>query len=147
VLFAGGGLFFNEWYWEPIFRAIVALPFLGIVAFVTALVSRRWIPDLGHRVWVAVAIIVGGEALILGGGLHLASGQDARDCTAGGRPRPRRRRRARGTRGVARAACSSPRQPVPRAPHPGERITEPEVLAHLDALRPVEPDDLEFNRG
>jgi hypothetical protein len=71
VLFAdGGGLFFNEWYWDPIFRAIAALPFLGIVAFGLALVSRRWIPKLGHRVWVAVAIIVGGEALILGAGLY-----------------------------------------------------------------------------
>ncbi len=71
VLFAdGGGLFFYEWYWDPIFKAIAALPVLGIVAFGLALLSRRWIPKLGHRVWVAVAIIVGGEALILGVGLY-----------------------------------------------------------------------------
>ena len=29
----------------------------------------------------------------------------------------------------------------------GSRITEPELLAYFDALRPVEPDELEFKRG
>jgi hypothetical protein len=83
VLFAdGGGLFFNEWYWGPIGHAIVALPFLGILAFVMAIVSRRWIPNLGHRVSVAAVIIVGGEALVLGGGLYSEYEQPARESRA-----------------------------------------------------------------
>jgi hypothetical protein len=52
VLFAdGGGLFLNKWYWDPIFRAIAALPFVGIVAFVAAFVTRRrcLLPDAGCR--------------------------------------------------------------------------------------------------
>ena len=50
TLFAAGGLFFNEWYWEPIFRALYALPFLGIAAFVTAIAVRRWVRPIGQRV-------------------------------------------------------------------------------------------------
>lgn len=69
-LLAQGGWFFNEWYWEPIFRTLKVLPFLGIVALVTAIVARGWIPSLGHRVWVAMGIIVSGTALTLGLGLY-----------------------------------------------------------------------------
>ena len=69
-LLAQGGWFFNEWYWEPIFRTLKVLPFLGIVALVTAIVVRGCIPSLGHRVWVAMGIIVSGTALTLGLGLY-----------------------------------------------------------------------------
>ena len=75
-------LFFDEWYWEPIIRALVAVPVLGIVAFVTAIAVRRWIRPLGQRVLLAVGIIVGGTALILGGGLFIASGQYAHESRA-----------------------------------------------------------------
>ena len=39
-MLAQGGWFFDEWYWEPIFRRLKVLPFLGIVALVTAIVAR-----------------------------------------------------------------------------------------------------------
>jgi hypothetical protein len=29
----------------------------------------------------------------------------------------------------------------------GDGLTEPDVLAYIDALRPTDPDDLEFKRG
>jgi hypothetical protein len=69
VLLADGSLFFNEWYWEPLWRTLVAVPFLGIAAFVTAIAVRRWIPAPGPRILLAVGIIVVGTAWILFDGL------------------------------------------------------------------------------
>ena len=125
TLFAAGGLFFNEWYWEPIFRALVALPLIGIVAFVTALAVRRWLPSPGHRVWVAVRIIVGGRALVLGG----ACSWRPDSC-----PRPRSGRPVRAARGTLVSVWAT-------------AVTEAEVLAYFDALRPVAPGELKFKRG
>ena len=67
--FADGGLFFNEWSWELLWRTLVAVPFLGIAAFFVAMAARRWIPAPGPRILLAVGIIVGGTAWILFDGL------------------------------------------------------------------------------
>ena len=105
-LFAQGGWFFNEWYWEPIFRTLKVLPFLGIVALVTAIVARGWIPSLGHRVWVAMGIIVSGTALTLGLGLY---GAYERPVGALDAPVPRRGRVARPATELRRAVLPADR--------------------------------------
>jgi hypothetical protein len=83
TLFAdGGGLFFYEWYWDPIFRALKLLPLIGIVAFVVALAARPLIPKLGPRIVVAVGIIVAGTGLVLADGLHGEYERPARESRA-----------------------------------------------------------------
>ena len=62
-------MFFNERYWDPLWRTLVAVPFLGIAAFVIAIAARRWIPAPAPRILLAVGIIVGGTAWILFDGL------------------------------------------------------------------------------
>ena len=218
TLFAAGGLFFNEWYWAPIFRAFYARPLLGVAALVTDFVVRRWVRLLSwpQRGGLAAGIVFGGTALILGGGLFIASGQYARDSRAIARttyaPRslPPRFVLERSTAAAGRdspeihvvyfmtgdgwadviqelppgesnrdsercllegasGACREVRSPkgirvmlstdVARSLQgsallggtfvslSGFDITEAEVLAYFDALRPVAPDEIEFKRG
>jgi hypothetical protein len=222
TLFAAGGVFFNEWYWDPIFRALYALPVLGVVALVTDFVVRRWVRLLSWplRGGLAAGIVFGGTALILGGGLFVASGQYARDSrviartiafttyeprslpprfvlesatAAAGRDSPAIHafylmtgdgwadviqerppgESGRDSEGCLLAGASGTCREV-RSPNgirvmlatdvqrslqasallggtlvsvSGFAITEDEMLAYFDALRPVEPDELEFKRG
>ena len=220
--FAAGGLFFNEWYWEPIFRALYALPVLVVVAFVTDFAVRRWARRLAWplRGGLAAGIVLGGTALILVGGLVIESGRYARESRAIARtiqfttyePRslPPRFVLERSTAAAGRdspeihvlyfmtgdgwadviqelppgesnrdsercllegasGACREVRSPkgirvmlstdVARSLQgsallggtfvslSGFDITEAEVLAYFDALRPVAPDEIEFKRG
>ena len=87
---------------------------LGIVALITFFAARRRLPDIGHRVWVAMVIIVG-DVLAKSFGRYSLE---------------------------ASALLGSTLVSVT-----GDRITEPEMLAYFDALRPVAPDKLEFKRG
>jgi len=84
TLFAAGGLFFNEWYWEPILRALHAVPVLAVVAFVVDLAVRRWVRPLAGplRGGLVTGIVLGGATLILAGGLFVASGEHARESRA-----------------------------------------------------------------
>ena len=220
--FAAGGLFFNEWYWEPISRAFYALPVLVVVAFATDFAVRRWGRRLAWplRGGLAAGIVLGGTALILGGGLVIASGRYARESRAIARtiefttyePRslPLRfvlesatavaghdspnidvfylmtgdgwadviQERPPGESGResegcllagASGTCREVRSSkgirvmlatdVPRSLEAsallggtlvsvsGFAITEAEILAYFDALRPVAPDEIEFKRG
>jgi len=217
-LLAQGGWFFNEWYWEPIFRTLKVLPFLGIVALVTAIVARGWIPSLGHRVWVAMGIIVSGTALTLGLGLYGAYERPVHQSRTVARtlgftayaPRPlpppfvlesarpasgpgtqvirtsydagdgsafSTQARRRGTGGEFAGRCRLPGVRCREVLSPkgirvlmgetrdarsvyadavlGETLVtveavavgEPAVLAYFDALRPIDPDELESKRG
>jgi hypothetical protein len=224
--FAAGGLFFNEWYWEPIFRALYALPVLVIVAFVTDFAVRRWARRLAWplRGGLAAGIVFGGTALILVGGLVIESGRYARESRAiartiqfttyeprslpprfvlessaagAGRDSPaiyafylmtgngfasghasviqerppgesnrysgrcllegasgtcREVRSPKGIRvmlatDVARSLEGSALLGGTLVSVSGSEITEDELLAYFDALRPVAPDEIEFKRG
>jgi len=81
-LFAGP--IFNDWYWEPLFRGIFAVPVLVVVAFAVDFAVRRWVRPLEWplREGLAAGIVLGGTALILGGGLLLESGRFARESRA-----------------------------------------------------------------
>ncbi len=81
-LFAGP--IFNDWYWEPIGRAIVWVPVLTVVACVVDLAVRR---GLRPRRWPRFGVIelgawAVGTVLILGGGLLIESGRFARESRA-----------------------------------------------------------------
>ncbi len=222
VLFADGGtgLFFNEWYWDAIFRALSALPVLALVAVLTGVALRIWL-TLPVCAGIAASILVAGTALLLVVNLYVEYGQHARDSRAIARtvqfttyePRPlpprfllRRSAAAAGRdapaiyafysmTGNGWASVTQERPPGDRrtrysrdcllegAGDPcrevrsskgirvmvakdgpvsveasallggtlvnviGDRLTEPDVLAYIDALRPTDPDDLEFKRG
>ena len=63
VLFAGP--VFQEWYWTPIFFAIICGPPLAAVAFAVDFGVRRWLRPLGvpQRVALAAVVVVGGTGL------------------------------------------------------------------------------------
>jgi len=81
-LFAGP--IFDDWYWEPIGRAVVWVPVLTVVACLVDLVVRR---GLRPPRWPRFGVIelgawAAGTVLILGGGLLIESGRFARESRA-----------------------------------------------------------------
>jgi hypothetical protein len=80
---AGGGLFLNEWYWDPIFHAIVWVPVVTGVALVVDLLVRFGLRPARLPFGVITGVAwVAAVVLILGSGLYAAYERPADESRA-----------------------------------------------------------------
>ncbi len=75
------GPVFPEWYWGPIFFALVYGPGLLAVAFVVDVVARRRLKG-SRRAALAAGVVLGGTLLILGGRALIEDVRFEREATA-----------------------------------------------------------------
>ena len=116
------GPVFPEWYWGPIFFALVYGPGLLAVAFVVDLVARRRLEG-SRRAALAAGVVLGGTLLILGGQALIEDVRFEREATA-----------------VARGFDFTPYRPAPLPrPFTEERVTAddnwtgPALISHYGA--------------
>jgi hypothetical protein len=85
MVFAGP--VFTEWYWGPLFFAVVFGPPLVLVAILADLAVHRWVAPLRgwRRAGLWVAVLAGGPLMILGGQRVIAHLRFERDARAAAR--------------------------------------------------------------